>query len=252
MSDNMLSDIPNIPGIVFGKLGDELKINEVEKYKAIIGHNDVISVINNNILFVGYHYIPELGYYIYCYGGMCCKKASYDFPIKRVVLPIVQYSTDKEGNILDGNVEIKIFSLPSEKYNSLVMKSKILEKKGKDIYNCDLIITPSEKKPKDIDYVDFTYDILNEEFATWKKSEKYVQQVKEGMKIYKLTYIKKIASRIENDEELLRKISEKNKEESNNSLGPEINLNPIKNEKKLISNENEVGTFNVPDIESIF
>ena len=66
-------------------------------------------------MIVKFHYEEKLDLFIVG-RGLCCQRTGV--PQLRYVIPVVQYDTDRDGNVLSGNFEIRYLQLSDKQYRA--------------------------------------------------------------------------------------------------------------------------------------
>jgi hypothetical protein len=206
-----------VEGFVTSDVGDSISLASIPKYVATENTTDRIAIMQPKKGSVKLHSIKEFGgRYVYCWGGGCCKR--YGNPQIKYVYSIIQYPTDKKGNIIPGTPEVKRLVLTDKKDKVIRTLSEVLSNVGKKISDIDLLMiggvvqTIENKENPNVkpnEYVDFS--IMNAGTdASWKKHKEWIENLKTEYDYYKEHIEEATAMKIENDEEFYKLIENKN------------------------------------------
>lgn len=154
-------------------LGEKLKSVAIERYKAVEGMVDVISVVSRAIASTNAHYAPGIGFF-YCWRGACCEQLG--LPQQRYILPIVQYTVESLKNRKYG-VPVMMYYLPlsQAQYNTKILTIEDIQQ---DITTVDLAVTCS-----DAGYQKNDFQVVGA--AMWRKDKVIAENLKELWKDYK-------------------------------------------------------------------
>lgn len=161
-------DMANNPAVVVGAVGMTISRFPIERVKFTKEKKDRISILTEQVLAVKTHYHEDIGSFM-CFGGYCCDVA--DTPRVKYVLPIVVYTTDNKGKILNKDVTLKVLAIGQEQYDAIVT---IAENSEASLTDMDIIVSCS-----DADYQKCTYTKVDRPGASWKKSKETAQFVAE-------------------------------------------------------------------------
>jgi hypothetical protein len=119
--------------IISAKFGAVVSRYPIDRFKAVKGLNSRIAIIDLDITIVRTHYIEKMGY-LYCFGGSCCEGG---LPSVRYIVPIMQYDTDKTGNLASAKFTVKFLMLPQQDYDAMTA----LYHSGVQVDHVDFVVT---------------------------------------------------------------------------------------------------------------
>jgi hypothetical protein len=126
------------------KFGERKSRFPINRFKGVEGQVSRVSILTvDEWYFVKTHFLPKFGN-LYCFESTCCE--SGDAAV-RYLAPIVEYATDREGNLIQAPFTIKYLSLADDAYNNLIMMSKSFP-----LNQIDLIITCQDTKYQKLTY----------------------------------------------------------------------------------------------------
>jgi hypothetical protein len=156
-------------GIVIGDLG-EVKMSRIpiERFKASTTKISRIGFISKKVIGVKYHYHDDCGS-IVCFNGKCCEIIG--LPNPRYLFPVVEYSTDNDGNIAGKKLALRMLSA------------------GEDLHKTILTINTGSAASGGIDCVDLLVTCTDDKYqkltltpcgpAAWRMNENIANRLRE-------------------------------------------------------------------------
>lgn len=156
------------PGILVAETGTKVSRFPIERIKFTTSKKERISIIMDNVVIVKTHYDEDVGSII-CNGSLCCE--TFGLPSVRYVFPVVHYEdTDKKGNPLSANIEVKVLAVGKDNYEELLT---IMENKG-PLSQFDLVVTCNDEGYQKCSFTEAGS-------AKWKGSKKAQEYVMERL-----------------------------------------------------------------------
>lgn len=160
--------LAGLPGVSVGDMGMKVSRVPIEKFKATTQKIDRISFITSQTTAIKTHYIEGNGSII-CFERKCCELCG--IPTVRYTFPVVVYSTDNDGNIISGKIELKVLSAGEDLYKS-IRTIHIANQALGGIDNVDLLVVCT-----DDNYQKITLNAAGP--AQWKRSQAAITFVSE-------------------------------------------------------------------------
>jgi len=145
-----------------------------EPTKRIIGMLDMvlrISPVMATMWEINTHYDKVLKKSVSCFRGECCK---FNKELrKRFIIPVVEYSTDREGNVVSPDFSVNYFRLGKKDYDTFAN----LLKQIPDPTRVDFLATCTSTEYNTFDLVD-----IRNEVAVWRQYPEFEAKVVEKAK----------------------------------------------------------------------
>lgn len=156
-------------GVVVGELG-EVKISRIpiEKFKASTARVSRIAFLSRTVQAIKFHYYEGIGS-ILCFGGKCCEVCG--MPNVRYLFPVVEYSTDADGEIVGKKINMRMLSLGEDAYKSIITTHNASARDG-GIDFVDLMVVCTDDK-----FQKMTFNNCGP--AAWRQSEKFAKKLLE-------------------------------------------------------------------------
>lgn len=162
--DITFEGLDNVPGVQVADTGTKVSKYPIEKMRYTEAKKEMISVLTKQVIIVKRHYDEDTGSF-FCFDGKCCEYLG--LPDVRYIYPVVVYDTNKKGQPVSKDIEIKALILPKDAYDDLSSKDEFNEG---GITSVDLVASCTDET-----YQRVTYSVAGA--ARWKKSgeiKKYV------------------------------------------------------------------------------
>lgn len=140
-----------------------------EPTERIIGTKGIpvrVSPVIPQVWKINRHYDKLLKKSIECFGGECCRYCGA--PKYGYIVPVVEYSTDREGTIVSDKFGVNYFRLGKQDYDSLCN----LLKQIKDPTQVDFLATCTSTEYNTFDFVD-----IRDEVAAWRQYPEFEAKV---------------------------------------------------------------------------
>lgn len=187
--------LSNYYGVTPVSIDKALPSTRVEKYRAKKGVRDRIACLTNHKYEVRYHWSEEFKQQFFCFDGQCCEDLGA--PMVRFVRPIVQYTVDNKGKIIeDGDLKIK-FLVCNRKTDEIL---QTLAEQAQDLTAIDLVVTTDNE-----DYQNLS--ILPIGNCTWRQNPYMQKMVKELWDQSGKYFLDSVASRMTPEEYFAKKNS---------------------------------------------
>lgn len=173
-SEDVLGDLEDMAGnIVIGEIG---KINTspfpIQRMKFSKEAKSLISVVSaKSIASFGTHFLEGPKFNIVCFKGRCCDELGS--PKRRIVLPIVVYTTDSNGRPISKDLSFAALSLSKEYYENIETFNSL--RAPGDVSDMDILVSCSDEKYQKLTFFD-------NGAAKWKKDPETVKKVREFWK----------------------------------------------------------------------
>lgn len=130
-------------GVIVGDLG-EVKMSRIpiERFKASTNKISRIGLLSKRLIGIKYHYHDDCGS-IVCFGGKCCELIG--LPNARYLFPVVEYSTDNDGNIAGKKLNLRMLSAGEDLYKTIITIHSGCRAQG-GIDFVDLLVTCTDDK----------------------------------------------------------------------------------------------------------
>lgn len=130
-----------------------------------------VSPVMGSMWAITFHYDEVLKRTLECFDNECCK---YCGPAKtRFIIPVVEYTTDREGRVVDPAFEINYFKLGGKDYENFANLLSQIE----DPTKVDFFATCSSSEYNTFDFVD-----IRNEVAVWRQIPEFEAAVLEKAK----------------------------------------------------------------------
>jgi len=166
--DDFFGGMEDIPGVTIGEIGKiNTSIYPIKRAKFSTKQMSRIAVISAKALVFNTHFLEAQKFNIVCFGGRCCDDMGN--PRKRIVLPIVRYTTNEKGEVLSRTLSYEALSLSKDYYES-IMTINTLKYPG-NITDVDLMVKCSDDTFQKLTFHDAGP-------ARWKNNPEIVKAVK--------------------------------------------------------------------------
>lgn len=129
----------------------------IPRFKASKDTKARVALITKNVLTKKIHYVKEIGSFL-CMDGKCCEIEG--LPRVRYIVPVVQYTVNKNGAPASKDIELKCLVLGGEQYQALV---DAVQFSGRDVTDVDIVVTCSDEQ-----YQKLTFAADASRGAMWK------------------------------------------------------------------------------------
>ena len=146
-----------VDGDNYVAFGTKVSTVPIPRFKASKDMKARIAILSKQVLCLKTHYIPGIGS-IVCLEDKCCELEG--MPKIRYVIPIVVYTTNKNGAVVSEDIELKALVLGVEQYEAL---ADAINFSGRDVQDVDIVCTCSDEQ-----YQKLTFAADASKGAQWK------------------------------------------------------------------------------------
>jgi hypothetical protein len=147
------SPVKGTSTVSFGKTVSNVPVTRFKGQKDFKAR---IALVWDQVQTVKLHYVQGIGSFV-CFGGKCCDLEG--LPRVRYLIPVIQYNTDRNGKIIDDNIELKTLAIGAETYSAL---ADVITMSGRGVTEVDIIVSCSDEQ-----YQKLTFAADNSKGITW-------------------------------------------------------------------------------------